>query len=83
LSYPCKLGIKAILSTLPYKIKEQFDVEEFRDYVARCTRILTENTAKFAGGGYMKAEYSEIIKPKPVKKYVSGEITSKIRSKLG
>lgn len=56
---------RAIISTLPYKIKQDSETELYRLYMARCARITTENTAKFVKGGYIKADFDDIIHPKP------------------
>ena len=50
--------------------------------MARCARILTENTAMMVRGEYINAEYEDIIHPKPKVEYKKGEIASKIKAKL-
>ncbi len=37
--------------------------EIYRIYVSDTLRIITENTAKFVGGGYIKKRYIEIVEP--------------------
>ena len=76
------MGIKAILSTLPYVIKSNVEKELWQNYVAKCARIVTENTAKMVQGRYIEADYGDIINPKPQKKYIKGEIANKIKAKL-
>lgn len=44
---------------------------------------MTENTAKYAGGEYMKVRYIDIVRPKPVDNRSADEIISIIKSKLG
>ena len=76
------MSAKAILATLPYKIKRDNENEVYKNYVARNLRIIGENTARMSQGGYMKVDYEDIINPKPQKQYKIGEATSKIRDKL-
>lgn len=42
--------------------KEAYDI-----YVTDVLRIISENTAKFAGGNYVKMRYIDVITPKPKK----------------
>lgn len=83
------MSAKAIIATIGYKIKENLEAEAYRNYTARCLRILTENTAVPAGyysngktGAYLSLEFDEIINPKPVKEHKKGEITEKIKQKM-
>ena len=76
------MGIRAILRTLPYKVKQDVEVEIYRNYMARCARILTENTAMMVRGEYINAEYEDIVHPRPKVEYKKGEIASKIKAKL-
>ena len=76
------MNAKAIISSLPYKIKSDVKAEIYRTYMAKNIRLIGENTAKLAEGEYMFAEYSDIINPKPVIKHKKGEITAKIKSKF-
>lgn len=45
--------------------------------------MVASNTAKFAGGDYMKVSYRELANPKPVDNRSAEEIISQIKSKLG
>ena len=76
------MNTKAIISTLPYKIKSGVKTEIYRKYMAKNIRLLTENTAKLVRGEYISAEYSDIANPKPVIEHKKGEITEKIKSKF-
>ena len=67
LSYPCRLSAKAIISTLPEKIKQEHENEVYKVYIAECARIITENTAKSVGGNYIKATFADILKPQKEK----------------
>lgn len=84
------MGMKAILSTLPYKIKEDAEKEAYRHYITHTAKITTENTAKIVGmlgGGkveaaYVSISYSDIINPNAPKKVDIGGAREKICSKL-
>lgn len=43
---------------------------------------MTENTAKYAGGGYMRTSYQEIIHPKPEETRTGEEIKEHFKKKL-
>ena len=88
-SFPRNMSASAVIVALPHKIKQNADDEAYRTYVARCLRILTENTAVPSGyysngeiGSFLTAEFDEIINPKPVKEYQHGEIANKIKEKM-
>ena len=48
----------------------------YRIYVTNCLRIITENTAKQAGGNYMTAEYMDLIHPKKKDDKTGNEIVA-------
>ena len=48
----------------------------YRIYVTNCLRIITENTAKQAGGNYMTAEYTDLIRPKKKDDKTGNEIVA-------
>ena len=64
LSYPCKLSPKAIIATLPEKAKQEYENDVYKIYITECARLTTENTAKRVNGGYMKACFTDVLKPK-------------------
>lgn len=76
------MGGRAILQAIPYVIKRDVENSIWRDYMAKCIRIVTENTANACKGSYLKAEYSDIIHPKPEEKRTSAEIIAAISDKL-
>ena len=76
------MSSKAILATLPYKIKADIDQEVWREYMARCARICTENTACLGNARYIYVEYDDIINKKTQTNQKQGEATEKIRDKL-
>lgn len=44
---------------------------------------MTENSAKYAGGSYIKAHYDDIINPKPQDTRTGEEIAEEIIKKCG
>ena len=81
LSMP-QISVRAILSALPAVMMEQTRETAYKMYVAEALRIITENTARYAGGSYMKQRYADIIDPKPEEKRTKGEIVDMIKNKL-
>lgn len=55
----------------------------YRIYVTDCLRMITENTARFAKGSYMKGRYADILK-EPVRDNRTGEeIAAEVIQKAG
>lgn len=54
----------------------------YRVYTAEALRIMTENTAKYAGGGYMKQKYSDMVNPKPEETRTGQEIIDMMKNKI-
>lgn len=52
-------------------------------YVTDALKAVVENTAKYAGGGYIKARYIEIIEPPPEETRTGKEIIAQMKAKLG
>jgi hypothetical protein len=55
----------------------------FRDYVATCLRVMTENTANGCRGSFLKTDFRDLIKGKKHDVPKEGEATKNIRNKLG
>lgn len=55
----------------------------YRIYVTNCLRIMTENTAKQAGGNYMTAEYTDLIHPKKKDNRTGNEIAADVIRNTG
>ena len=55
----------------------------YRIYVSDALRIITENTAKFAGGSFVKARYAELIKPQHKDDRSAEDIAAEIIIKAG
>ena len=77
------MSARAVNSTICYKIKHDFEEEIHREYMAKCARICTENTAKLSVGSYIGLEYSEIINPKPKDNRTAEEIVMDVIAKAG
>ena len=55
----------------------------YRIYVTDRLRIISETTAKIAGGSYLTAKFSDIINPKPVDNRTGEEIAADIIKMAG
>ena len=76
------MGTKALLSALPVLLKKQRREKAYRMYVTDALKTITENTAKYAGGNYMKARYLDFEDPKPPETRTSGEIIQNMKDKI-
>lgn len=76
------MGVKALLSVLPVLLKKQAQEQAYRAYVTDALKTITENTAKYAGGSYMKARYYDLENPKPVETRTGEEIISQMKAKI-
>ncbi len=56
--------------------------EAYRAYVAECMRMISVNTAKYAGGSYMSAGYMEILHPRPLDTRTADEVVRHIKQRL-
>ena len=54
-----------------------------RIYVTDALRIVAENTARYAGGNYIKARYADIIEPKKQDNRTCEDITADIVARCG
>lgn len=83
MNYP-NISARAIINTLPYKLKEQSENILWRGYMAKGVKILTGNTANFAGGSVLTLDFSELIDPEIDKEteMSPGETTKRIKNKL-
>lgn len=78
------MSARAILTALPYKMRQDSEDDFYRKYITECARILTENTAKLSVGDYIKAKYSDVVTPKPKTPERSGdEIFADIVARAG
>lgn len=72
------LRARAIISMLPEMLKQSCEKEAYKTYLAECMRMMTENTAKFAGGRYMNVSFAEMLHPKPIDTRTGDEIVADI-----
>ncbi len=54
----------------------------YRAYITDALKSISENTAKYADGSYMKERYIDIVRPKPMENRTSNEIIGSIKAKL-
>ncbi len=66
---------------ISYFNKEQKE-KAYKVYISDVLRIISENTAKYSGGSYVKVRYSELIDPPKKETRTSEEIIENIRNKL-
>lgn len=78
-----KISAGGLICLLPILVKRQQEESAFRIYTAECLRTMTENTAKFAGGSFVQAKYSDLINPKPQDNRTCEEITADIVCRRG
>ncbi len=83
ISYPRMMSARAVLVTLPHKIKQDAEDALYRLYIARCARVITENTAKASGGGYIKADFDDILHPKAKDTRTGDEIAADVIERAG
>lgn len=76
------MGAKALLSALPILLKKQMQEKAYRIYVTDALKAITENTAKYAGGSYIKARYLDMEDQKPEEIRTPDEIISKMKMKI-
>lgn len=53
--------IKILFKRKQKAIKSDFKQEIFNAYVCETLKIVTENTAKYSGGGYIKIKYTDLL----------------------
>ncbi len=57
--------------------------DAWRLYMAESMRLISESTAKFAGGPYMTAKWADIINLKDEKQREPGEIAAEVIKNAG
>lgn len=78
-----RLGVKAYLSALPVIIKHNSIFETWQAYVCECLRTITVNTAKYVGGNYVQAKWTDIVDYKPKDTRTGEEIATEVIKKAG
>lgn len=64
-------------------ISEEIRREQYQMYIAESLRCIGESTAKYAGGPYMTAKWTDIADPKPQDGRDPGEIAAEVIRKAG
>ena len=65
------------------RYKREQEEKAYRVYVTDALRLTVENTAKYAGGSYIKARYIDVIEPKKVDNRTGDEIVADIIKRAG
>lgn len=78
---PLRAG--ALFPMLGAILQDNMERELWRRYVATAARMLTENTARFAGGGYLSIDYDDIIQPKAQDSRTGDEIVMDVIKRTG
>ena len=76
------MGARALLSALPVLLKKQDQEKAYRVYVTDALKAITENTAKYAGGSYIKARYLDLEDQKPEETRTPDEIIGQMKMKI-
>lgn len=78
-----RMKARSIISSLPHTLKA-IEREELRNaYCAECLRMITENTAKLAGGRYMNKTIFDVLDPVPEDHRTGDEVLNDIISRGG
>lgn len=75
--------MRAVIASLPSLLKSMVDEDVYRNYTAECLRVLTENTAKYAGGNVVTVKYTDIVNQKPKDARTGEEIAADVIKKCG
>ena len=65
------------------RLNEKARNDAYRIYVTDALRSVAENTARYAGGNYIKARYADIIEPKKQDNRTCEEITADVVARCG
>ena len=76
------MNARAILSTLPERLKQQQEEKLYKSYIARIVRLSGENIAKTCQGSYISVDFDDILDPKPVDNRSADEIINGIKDKI-
>ena len=76
------MSVRAILTSLEYKIKADMENWAYRVYTARALQILSEDMANAFGGKSMAISYEEMIRPQHVDNRSAEEIIEDIKKKM-
>lgn len=82
LSVP-KMGGSSYISVLPTLVKNAIKKELYDIYITDSLRVIGENTAKYAGGSYIKKRWASLIEDKPKREQTGEEIVAQVIEKTG
>lgn len=68
----------ALIPMLLAQLQKDGEREMMGQYIAMGLKMLTENTAKIAGGSYLAISYTDIIHPKPQDERTGDEIVADV-----
>ena len=81
-SVPKKRG-RSYISLIPTLIKNTIKKELYDIYITDSLRVIGENTAKYAGGSYIKKRWISFIEDNPQKEQTGEEIVAQVIEKTG
>lgn len=81
LSMP-RLGLRALLAALPAVLRQRQLEQAYRVYVTDALRVIGENTARYAGGGYLKTRYAALLDTREPDQRSAQEVADTIRARL-
>lgn len=70
------------MAALPALLNQAVKEQAYRTYVTDALKIIGENTAKYAGGSYMKVRYLDIENPKPEETRTPEEVITHMKKKI-
>ena len=65
------------------RLDEKARNDAYRIYVTDALRVVAENTARYAGGNYIKARYADMVEPIKQDNRTCEEITADIVARCG
>ena len=83
LSSAPRLKARTYIAVLPTLIFRKAKEEQTASYTSDALKILTENTAKYAGGSYMNTRLEDILNQKPQDNRTAEEIAADVIQRAG
>ena len=78
-----RLRATALITALQDALEGEIHEEIYRVYITDTLRIISENTAKYAGGAYATKRYAEIINPPKESNLTAEEIIGRVTKNAG
>lgn len=78
-----RLRATALITALQDELEGEIQNEVYRVYVTDTLRIISENTAKYAGGSYATKRYAEIINPPKQSNLTAEQIIEQVAKNAG